>query len=765
MTPRRAEIIYSLKCFAGSMLALYAAEYFGLPRPFWAMMTAYIVANPMTGTVRSKALYRCGGTLVGSSVTVLIVPQLANAPELLSLALALWVGLCLYISLLDRTPRSYFFMLAGYTAGLIGFPVVADPTTVFDVALARSEEITLGIVCATMVHTLILSQSLGAALLARVNQTFDDARGWIRSALRIAPLAAVHKEGAEPAAVVDAWRKLAADITELRLMASHLPFDTSSLRWMSGTVHALHDRLALMVPLLLSIEDRLRTLEQIDPASLTPQWRALAADIQRWVALSALEQGSPDASRAGQLRAQIEQLMPALGEDVSWSTLLQLNLAVRLRSLVDTIDESRSLQRQLDDVLHGRRADRSVRLAGTSTWGLHRDHGMALRSAFAAVIATTACCAFWIITGWPSGAAAAMLAAVFCCFFAAMDDPAPNIQSFLDYTIYSIPISAFYLLVVLPAIHSFEMLVMTLAPVFLLIGIFLARPACMGRALALIFGVCGTLSLQDTNSSDMVSFTNGMLAQIVGVFAAVLFTRLLRSATAQQVARRLMRAARKELTRISARTRAPNLLAMSALMLDRIALLAPRLALAGPQADPGAFAALCDLRVGLNMAQLRHVQAGDLANNLPNDLSNRFSGSPLKRSRGLLPGRLKYRQQPHGLQLSELMTALHQHFLAPVPAAGAMQAGSAALLGTLDDALRNAVRHGAGAGTHAGMLAERDVAVAALVSIRRDLFPDAPFFVQLPLPAAAVHPMPAVAAHDPGAAPSSPHHPTQEQSK
>jgi uncharacterized membrane protein YccC len=40
---------------------------------------------------------------------------------LLSLALACWVGLCLYVSLLDRTPRSYVFMLAGYTAGLIGF--------------------------------------------------------------------------------------------------------------------------------------------------------------------------------------------------------------------------------------------------------------------------------------------------------------------------------------------------------------------------------------------------------------------------------------------------------------------------------------------------------------------------------------------------------------------------------------------------------------------------------------------------------------------
>jgi multidrug resistance efflux pump len=50
-------------------------------------------------------------------------------------------------------------MLAGYTAALIGFPAVDAPGTVFDVALARVEEITLGIVCATVIHSVVLPQS------------------------------------------------------------------------------------------------------------------------------------------------------------------------------------------------------------------------------------------------------------------------------------------------------------------------------------------------------------------------------------------------------------------------------------------------------------------------------------------------------------------------------------------------------------------------------------------------------------------------------
>ncbi len=101
----RLEMLFSLKSFAGAMLALYLASRAGLPRPFWAFMTAYIVAHPLAGNVRSKALYRFMGTLLGCAATVVLIPSLSAAPELLTLALALWTGLCLYLSLLDRSAR------------------------------------------------------------------------------------------------------------------------------------------------------------------------------------------------------------------------------------------------------------------------------------------------------------------------------------------------------------------------------------------------------------------------------------------------------------------------------------------------------------------------------------------------------------------------------------------------------------------------------------------------------------------------------------
>jgi hypothetical protein len=80
-----------------------------------------------------------------------MVPPLVNSPPLLMGAVAIWVACLLYVALLHRTPRSYLFMLAAYTLPLIALPAVDNPVAVFDLAVARSEEICLGILCASVV--------------------------------------------------------------------------------------------------------------------------------------------------------------------------------------------------------------------------------------------------------------------------------------------------------------------------------------------------------------------------------------------------------------------------------------------------------------------------------------------------------------------------------------------------------------------------------------------------------------------------------------
>ncbi len=169
-----AEWLFSFKAFAAAMLAVFLASWAGQPRPFWALMTAYVVANPMAGAVRSKGLFRFIGTLVGGAAAVILVPRFANAPELLSLALALWVAGCLCLSLRDRTPRAYAFMLAGYTAALIGFPSVDTPLAIFDTAVARLEEIGLGVLAPPLVYSVVLPKWLAPSVIGLLDRTLGD---------------------------------------------------------------------------------------------------------------------------------------------------------------------------------------------------------------------------------------------------------------------------------------------------------------------------------------------------------------------------------------------------------------------------------------------------------------------------------------------------------------------------------------------------------------------------------------------------------------
>jgi len=176
-------IIFSVNCYIATIFTMLAAFSLDLKSPGWAMTTVYLTSQPLSGAMRAKAVYRVIGTFVGGTAMVAIVPNLIDAPELTTLAIILWVALCVFVSLLDRTPRSYMFVLSGYTAALIGFPSVLAPDTVFDTAVSRVEEITLGVVCAAIVNSLIFPESVFSAFEKKLRGAIADARGWLADGL------------------------------------------------------------------------------------------------------------------------------------------------------------------------------------------------------------------------------------------------------------------------------------------------------------------------------------------------------------------------------------------------------------------------------------------------------------------------------------------------------------------------------------------------------------------------------------------------------
>ena len=99
-------IIFSVNCYIATILELFISFSLDLKSLAWAMTTVYLTSQPLSGALRAKAVYRVIGTFVGGAAMIAIVPNLVDAPELTTLAIILWVALCVFVSLLDRTPRA-----------------------------------------------------------------------------------------------------------------------------------------------------------------------------------------------------------------------------------------------------------------------------------------------------------------------------------------------------------------------------------------------------------------------------------------------------------------------------------------------------------------------------------------------------------------------------------------------------------------------------------------------------------------------------------
>jgi uncharacterized membrane protein YccC len=588
--------LFSVKCFVAAMLAYWIALRIGLTRPYWAVTTAYIVAQPLAGAVLSKAAFRVAGTMLGATAAVVLVPNFVNEPAALSVMLALWLGLCLYLSLLDRTPRAYVFLLAGYTASIIGFPSVQAPGAIFDTAIARVEEIMLGILCGSLIHGVLLPRTVADQLLDRIDRMIDDSERWSAESLA----------GTGGDALARDRRRLAVDIAELHMLSIHLPFDTARFVPRVRSVRALQDAVSLLLPLASAIEDRRQELERLH-GHLDGD---LASVLDRTVAWLGTPRPTAEWREAGALLiAHAAALEPPVRAAHGWSDALRLSLLARLAELVATHIDARELREQIRAPT-ARALSRRVRalLDQAGNRALHRDRGIAIRSALGTIATVLLGCSIWIGTGWPDGAGAVLIAGVCCALFGSSDEPAPAVFSFLWGSVIGIAIAAIYAYAILPQVTAFPVLVAVLAPTLLLLGALLARPGTQFVTLGALLGVLNSTGLADRYTPGFPSFVNGSIAQIIGTFFAAVMVGMFLTLGTTRAAERLIQAGWRDLARRSNLPGPPDLIGWTSRMLDRIGLLAPRLAARGEDPGKPLLDALIDLRTGLSVGALRGLR-------------------------------------------------------------------------------------------------------------------------------------------------------------
>lgn len=582
---------FAIKTFGAATLALYLALWIDLPRPYWAVSTVYITSQVLAGDTRSKALYRVLGTLLGAAVSIALVPNLVNAPVLLSLAIAVWVGFCLYFSLLDRTPRSYVLMLAGYTAGIIAFPSVDVPGTIFDTAVARVEEITLGIFCASLVSVLIFPQSAEPVMSARLDAWIKSAREWVIQ---------VVCRGDTGSDSQSKRLGLASDAIAFDALTTSLRYELSGFRRSPEAMATLRQHMLMFLPIASAMSDRIKLLERANGLSLRVQ--ALLDEVANW-----LRSDRIDPDRAQRLRREAKDLDPPLNTNSGWNDLILASLLARLRDFIDLRQDLRLLQRHLwtgepppDPYAFDYTAKaRTIR---------HRDHGMALLSAVGAFIAVLVNCAFWILTGWPDGASAPMMAAIACSFFAAFDDPAPYIVSFGYASLLAAIGAAIYLFAVLPQATNFEMLTLAVAPWLILCGLYMTRPSTGPIARITAVNAATMIAIQNGEVGEFSPFANSTIAVLFGIWSSVMIIRLVRSVGAAWSARRLERINRESLVDAARHGGTNHGLELAALMLDRVGLIAPRLSALPPDDAEWIADVLADVRVGINIVELRRMR-------------------------------------------------------------------------------------------------------------------------------------------------------------
>ncbi|WP_427306671.1 FUSC family protein [Cupriavidus sp. H39] len=569
--PNARQWLFSLKAFAAAMLALYIALALGLPRPYWAMATVYFVSHPLTGATRSKAAYRVAGTVLGAAAAVATVPQLVNMPIVLMGAIALWISVLVYLSLLQRTPRSYVCLLAAYTLPIVALPAVSQPAQVFDIAVARIEEIVIGIVCAGLVGAVVFPAKVAPALRARAATWLADAAAWATDILAGSPRAAHSRH------------RLAADILALDQLVSQLAYDTEGSHTLRHA-RALRRRMTMLMPLLSSLDSVLQAL-RCQAGGIPPDLRRALAATAAWLGGDAVS--APPAAPEGW------RIPPRAGAG-GWHDGLAATAADQLQRLCALYGECRALQQGMGDHRAGTalpRAEGGAR-TGPEAAGHHHDHGMLLFGALSSGLAVFCAGLLWIFSGWEDGAAAVAVASIACCFFAAIDEPRRMAGAFVRWSTVCLLISSAYLFLVVPHAHTFEALAAMLALPYLGIGLLMARPGFQLIAMLLSVNTAAFANVQAVFDADFLAIFNTCLGSAAAMVYAPLWSVAARPFGARAAARRLVRASWHDLAQAATLRATDGDARLGARMLDRLGQLVPRLGAAGDPLSADGFHAL-----------------------------------------------------------------------------------------------------------------------------------------------------------------------------
>ncbi|WP_338526155.1 FUSC family protein [Pseudomonas batumici] len=508
--------IYIFKVLAAAFLTLWLAMRLELPQPRTAMITVFIVMQPQSGHVFAKSFYRFLGTLAGSAVMVALIALFAQYTELFLGALAIWVGVCSAGAQRNRNFRAYGFVLAGYTAAMVGLPALAHPEGAFMAAVWRVLEISLGIVCSTFVSAAILPQSASAAMRNALYQRFGVFAGFVGSGLR-GPHASAAFETANLGFIAQA--------VGLEGLRSVTVFEDPHMRRRNGRLNRLNSEFMALTTRFNALHQLLERLRAQSPVpgrvavitAIEPGVLALAelldgfagraltdADAGRLAAqLADYKQRLPE--RVRDLRARFQESDPDEADQLDFHTAFEL-----LYRFVEELHSYALTHASLADH-HHEREQWDEPFVPKTNWLAASASG--IRAAFILIVLG----GYWVATAWPSGVTMTLVSAATVGLAAATPNPKRMAFQMACGTLLGGVIGFVEMFFVFPWIDGFPLLALMLAPV-IVFGAFLAsRPRYVGVGLGLlIFFSIGSVP-DNLTVYNPYTFINDYIGMLIGM--------------------------------------------------------------------------------------------------------------------------------------------------------------------------------------------------------------------------------------------------------
>lgn len=526
--PSRLDLIFACKTFVAGMLALFISFELDLINPMWSIGTVMIIANPYSGMVSSKCVYRLIGTVAGAVIALLLTPHFVNTPWLFTVILSLWVGFALYVSLLDRTPRSYVFMLAGYSTAMIVYNAITyiDTYNIFDIAVARVLEISVGVVSSAVVSATFFPVHVGAMIKQRVNKTLNDLEATFEK------LIAVQET---PENYTQVLSVITRDASDIHALAVHLAYEKGELKGMTKPLQEMLHQVSLVVANLVALSQRVKQLEHLHLVNLVSHLDMLR---QHTVTFLKQEKSLVPADLQTLPIGFEEDFAELISKATSEQKVVLAALKMDVRHFMANILAVKLLWQQIQQ--GNKEIPIEITAITTKYPSLHRDHGIAIRGGISAVLITFIVTAAWIMSGWKAGFMMAQMGAITACILTALDNPVPVLRIFIWGSIVSAGLVFLYAFGIFPHVTHFWQLALVLFPVFLVAVSMMANQMLMPVGMVLGINTMMGLNLHNKYSMDAVSYLDSSFAMVLGVLVSLIVIDLVRAVSPDTSATRIL---------------------------------------------------------------------------------------------------------------------------------------------------------------------------------------------------------------------------------